>query len=114
MTLLRSTRSSCATPPAQAGVKVLLSGMGADELFGGYRKHLACVMAARYQGLPSALRSGVHKGVGMPPGHGPRSRAPLCPLGEAVPDVCRAARRRGFPPQLHALRPSAARRPAQP
>ncbi|MGH2394792.1 MAG: asparagine synthase (glutamine-hydrolyzing), partial [Candidatus Limnocylindria bacterium] len=27
-----------------AGVKVLLSGMGADELFGGYRKHLACVL----------------------------------------------------------------------
>ena len=36
----------------QAGVKVLLSGMGADELFGGYRKHLACLMAARYQRLP--------------------------------------------------------------
>jgi asparagine synthase (glutamine-hydrolysing) len=29
-----------------AGVKVILSGMGADELFGGYRKHLACVLAA--------------------------------------------------------------------
>ena len=29
----------------EAGVKVLLSGMGADELFGGYRKHLACVLA---------------------------------------------------------------------
>ena len=28
-----------------AGVKVMLSGMGADELFGGYRKHLACLMA---------------------------------------------------------------------
>ena len=28
----------------EAGVKVLLSGMGADELFGGYRKHLACVL----------------------------------------------------------------------
>lgn len=42
-----------------AGVKVLLSGMGADELFGGYRKHLACVLAARYQRLPSALRKGV-------------------------------------------------------
>jgi asparagine synthase (glutamine-hydrolysing) len=40
-----------------AGVKVLLSGMGADELFGGYRKHLACVGAARYQRLPRALRS---------------------------------------------------------
>ena len=40
----------------RAGVKVLLSGMGADELFGGYRKHLACVMAARYQRLPALLR----------------------------------------------------------
>ena len=29
----------------ERGVKVILSGMGADELFGGYRKHLACVMA---------------------------------------------------------------------
>ena len=37
-----------------AGVKVLLSGMGADELFGGYRKHMACVLAGRYRELPSA------------------------------------------------------------
>ena len=42
-----------------AGVKVLLSGMGADELFGGYRKHLACLMGARYRRLPSAVRSGL-------------------------------------------------------
>ncbi|MGA8682743.1 MAG: asparagine synthase (glutamine-hydrolyzing) [Acidimicrobiales bacterium] len=42
-----------------AGVKVLLSGMGADELFGGYRKQLACVVAARYQRLPPLLRHGV-------------------------------------------------------
>src|SRR6478672_1046521 len=42
-----------------AGVKVLLSGMGADELFGGYRKHLACVLGARYQTLPKTLRSRV-------------------------------------------------------
>jgi asparagine synthase (glutamine-hydrolysing) len=40
-----------------AGVKVLLSGMGADELFGGYRKHLACVTAQRYQQLPEAIRN---------------------------------------------------------
>jgi asparagine synthase (glutamine-hydrolysing) len=39
-----------------AGVKVLLSGMGADELFGGYRKHVACVAAARYQRLPAGVR----------------------------------------------------------
>jgi asparagine synthase (glutamine-hydrolysing) len=42
-----------------AGIKVLLSGMGADELFGGYRKHAACVMAARYQRLPGAVRHGL-------------------------------------------------------
>jgi asparagine synthase (glutamine-hydrolysing) len=43
-----------------AGVKVLLSGMGADELFGGYRRHLACLLGARYQGLvPQQVRSRV-------------------------------------------------------
>jgi asparagine synthase (glutamine-hydrolysing) len=42
-----------------AGVKVLLSGMGADELFAGYRKHLACLTAAQYQRLPRVLRTGV-------------------------------------------------------
>jgi asparagine synthase (glutamine-hydrolysing) len=47
----------------QAGVKVLLSGMGADELFGGYRKHYACLLAARYRGLPRALRAGVVRPV---------------------------------------------------
>ena len=37
----------------ERGVKVILSGMGADELFGGYRKHVACVMAGRYSRLPA-------------------------------------------------------------
>jgi len=46
-----------------AGVKVLLSGMGADELFGGYRKHLACVMGARYRRLPSVVRNGIVRPV---------------------------------------------------
>jgi asparagine synthase (glutamine-hydrolysing) len=41
---------------SDAGVKVLLSGMGADELFGGYRKHYACLLAARYRRLPGVLR----------------------------------------------------------
>jgi asparagine synthase (glutamine-hydrolysing) len=43
----------------EAGVKVLLSGMGADELFGGYRKHLACMLASRYRRLPSFIRNGM-------------------------------------------------------
>jgi len=50
-----------------AGVKVMLSGMGADELFGGYRKHVACVAAARYRRLPSSVRGIVRPSVEMLP-----------------------------------------------
>jgi asparagine synthase (glutamine-hydrolysing) len=42
-----------------AGIKVLLSGMGADELFGGYRKHAANLLALRYQHLPHPLRRSI-------------------------------------------------------
>ncbi|MGE5286771.1 MAG: asparagine synthase (glutamine-hydrolyzing) [Micromonosporaceae bacterium] len=49
------------------GVKVILSGMGADELFGGYRKHLACVMASRYHRLPAAVRAAARGGVNSLP-----------------------------------------------
>jgi asparagine synthase (glutamine-hydrolysing) len=45
------------------GVKVILSGMGADELFGGYRKHLACVMASRYSRMPGLPRACVRFAV---------------------------------------------------
>lgn len=44
-----------------AGVKVVLSGMGADGLFGGYRKHLACLLAARYRHLPSVVSGSVRR-----------------------------------------------------
>ena len=47
----------------ERGVKVILSGMGADELFGGYRKHLACVMASRYAALPGLVRAPVRSAV---------------------------------------------------
>ncbi len=47
----------------EAGVKVMLSGMGADELFAGYRKHLANVLAVRYQGVPQSLRRPVRSAV---------------------------------------------------
>jgi asparagine synthase (glutamine-hydrolysing) len=43
----------------KAGVKVLLSGMGADEIFAGYRKHQAALLAARYRQIPAMLRKGL-------------------------------------------------------
>jgi asparagine synthase (glutamine-hydrolysing) len=55
------------TAAREAGVKVLLSGMGADELFAGYRKHAANLLARRYQRLPSAVRRPVAGFVGRLP-----------------------------------------------
>jgi asparagine synthase (glutamine-hydrolysing) len=42
-----------------AGTTVLLSGMGADEIFGGYRKHLATLLISRYHAIPGAVRRGL-------------------------------------------------------
>ena len=58
-----------------AGVKVLLSGMGADELFGGYRKHVACMMAGRYRELPGF----VHRST-----NGVVERLPLTAAGRGL------------------------------
>jgi asparagine synthase (glutamine-hydrolysing) len=44
------------TAAREAGVKVMLSGMGADELFAGYRKHFANLLALRYQRVPGMVR----------------------------------------------------------
>jgi asparagine synthase (glutamine-hydrolysing) len=43
----------------EAGTKVLLSGIGADEIFGGYRRHYACLLAGKYRRCPSAVRKGI-------------------------------------------------------
>lgn len=40
----------------EKGVKVLLSGMGADEIFFGYRRQKATLMAIRYNKLPGFIK----------------------------------------------------------
>lgn len=44
---------------AKATSTVLLSGVGGDELFAGYRKHVAHGIAERYRRIPALLRKGV-------------------------------------------------------
>ncbi|MCW5517989.1 asparagine synthase (glutamine-hydrolyzing) [Muriicola sp. Z0-33] len=41
----------------QKGAKVLLSGMGADEIFFGYRRQQATLLALRYNKLPKFVKS---------------------------------------------------------
>ncbi len=50
------------------GVKVLLSGMGADEIFFGYRRQKATLMAARYRAYtPAIIRRAIRSVVdGLP------------------------------------------------
>ena len=49
------------------GVKVLLSGMGADELFFGYRRQHATQLANRYQKLPGIVRGPIQATANLLP-----------------------------------------------
>ena len=55
-------------------IKVLLSGMGADEVFSGYRSHLACIKAGQYQKIPGFLRKGIENvAAGLPESNSKRN-----------------------------------------
>ena len=45
------------------GVAVLLSGQGSDEIFGGYRKYLACIMLEKYKRLTPSIIQALLNGI---------------------------------------------------
>jgi len=51
----------------EKGVKVLLSGMGADEIFFGYRRQKATLMALRFNRLPGFIKYIISKLVNILP-----------------------------------------------
>jgi len=53
---------------ARKQATVLLSGVGGDELFAGYRKHAAHRWAQAYRQMPGVLRSGIEASVNALPG----------------------------------------------
>jgi asparagine synthase (glutamine-hydrolysing) len=52
----------------ELGIVVLLNGMGGDEVFGGYRKQLACLTAESYQAIvPGVVRRMVQRAASLIP-----------------------------------------------
>ena len=56
-------------------VTVALSGQGADELFGGYRKHQAASLVGRWQRLPRPIRAVGAAAAPLAPGRYARAAA---------------------------------------
>lgn len=52
----------------QDGVKVLLSGAGGDDVFSGYRRHIALRLERFWSWLPAPLRSALRSGSRLAPG----------------------------------------------
>jgi asparagine synthase (glutamine-hydrolysing) len=63
---------------ARKNATVMLSGVGGDELFAGYRKHTAHYWAEFYRRLPAPVRGLVDYGVGSMPGlRGSSAKGPV-------------------------------------
>ncbi len=59
---------------ARSHVKVALSGMGGDELLGGYERYVGMLLGKRYQRLPRALRQAIAQAAERVPDIGAKGR----------------------------------------
>jgi asparagine synthase (glutamine-hydrolysing) len=73
-------------------VTVALSGQGADELFGGYRKHRVASLTERWNRLPGLLRGPAAAAIARVPGRGGRMAEAL----QAADPVARVIATSGF------------------
>ncbi len=51
----------------ERGIKVLLSGMGADEIFAGYRRHYATLLSRKIQRCPGFMKKAVSRTLSVLP-----------------------------------------------
>lgn len=59
---------------ARSRVTVALSGLGGDELAGGYERYLGVLLGQKYQSLPATLRSALARAIGWLPDAGGKGR----------------------------------------
>lgn len=78
---------------ARTRVTVALSGMGGDEMVGGYERYLGVLLGDHYRSLPAVIRRAVARGTGLLPDWGGKGRISAARLKRFVRSAERDAPR---------------------